>query len=70
MGVAYDGRYQSSQPVLLVYLHQYSSDIIFPTIGISHVNQHVADFLGISIFFEYFQQVLVPYHLPQTIGAE
>jgi 4-hydroxy-3-methylbut-2-en-1-yl diphosphate synthase IspG/GcpE len=53
-----------------VYLYEYSSDIIFPTVGISQVNQGIADFLRISIFFEYITQVLVSYHFPQTIGAE
>jgi hypothetical protein len=53
-----------------VYLYEYSSDIIFTTVGISLVNQDIADFLGISIFCEYFTQVLVPHHFPQTIGTE
>src|SRR6266566_4618216 len=70
MGVAFVGPYQSSRPAWLVYLHEYGSDVIFAAMGVSQVNQDIADFLSITIIFEHLKQFLVPHHFPQTIRAE
>jgi len=51
-------------------VHHHGSYIIFTAVGICEINQCIAYFLRTRFLTKFFEQILAPYHLPETIRTK